>query len=61
MTHVDPEFPCIAQYPADAWEEAGTPTMTTKGWAKVCLKVAEKDMNNLQNVFDVAESLSEKR
>eukprot|EP00974_Lingulodinium_polyedra_P049975 4806557-Lingulodinium_polyedra.AAC.1 len=23
MTHVDPDFPCVAKYPVDAWREAG--------------------------------------
>eukprot|EP00974_Lingulodinium_polyedra_P056592 5442893-Lingulodinium_polyedra.AAC.1 len=34
--------------------------MTTKSWAKLCVKVAEKDLSNLQGVFDVAKDLSEK-
>eukprot|EP00974_Lingulodinium_polyedra_P028710 2764575-Lingulodinium_polyedra.AAC.1 len=34
--------------------------MTTTGRAKLRLIVAEKDMKNLQNVFDIAESLSKK-
>eukprot|EP00974_Lingulodinium_polyedra_P111697 10802036-Lingulodinium_polyedra.AAC.1 len=33
--------------------------MTTTGWAKLCLQMAEKDMNNLQNAFGVAESLKD--
>eukprot|EP00974_Lingulodinium_polyedra_P056684 5451711-Lingulodinium_polyedra.AAC.1 len=61
MTHNFPEFPCIAKYPADAWEEAGAPCMTTKSWANLCIKVAEKDISNLQNVFEVANTLSEKK
>eukprot|EP00974_Lingulodinium_polyedra_P030698 2954927-Lingulodinium_polyedra.AAC.1 len=44
MTHVVEGFPCIANYPIDEWEEAGTQMMTTKGWANLCLKVAEKDL-----------------
>eukprot|EP00974_Lingulodinium_polyedra_P038177 3659578-Lingulodinium_polyedra.AAC.1 len=61
MTHVDAEFPCIAKYPVDVWEKAGAPTMTTTGWAKLYLKVAEKDMKNLQTVFNVAETFSGKK
>eukprot|EP00974_Lingulodinium_polyedra_P035106 3372628-Lingulodinium_polyedra.AAC.1 len=57
MTHVVEGFPCIAKYPIDECEEAGAPTMTTKGWAKLCLKVAEKDLKNLQNIFAVAKTL----
>eukprot|EP00974_Lingulodinium_polyedra_P043922 4217102-Lingulodinium_polyedra.AAC.1 len=38
MTHNYPEFPCIAKYPVDAWEEAGAPCVTTKSWAKLCMK-----------------------
>eukprot|EP00974_Lingulodinium_polyedra_P076710 7426406-Lingulodinium_polyedra.AAC.1 len=45
----------------DAWEEAGAPCMTTKSWAKLGMKVAEKDQSNLQNVFEVAKNLSEKK
>eukprot|EP00974_Lingulodinium_polyedra_P017564 1704055-Lingulodinium_polyedra.AAC.1 len=58
MTHNVPEFPCIAKYPVDAWEEAGAPWMSTKGWAKLCMKVAEKDLSNLQHVFDIANDLT---
>eukprot|EP00974_Lingulodinium_polyedra_P067835 6567083-Lingulodinium_polyedra.AAC.1 len=61
MTHNYPEFPCIAKYPVDAWGEVGAPCMTTKSWAKLCMKVAEKDLSNLQNVFEVAKDLSEKK
>eukprot|EP00974_Lingulodinium_polyedra_P081508 7892267-Lingulodinium_polyedra.AAC.1 len=35
--------------------------MTTTGWAKLCLKVGEQDFTNLQNVFNVAESLGGKK
>eukprot|EP00974_Lingulodinium_polyedra_P062825 6065419-Lingulodinium_polyedra.AAC.1 len=56
MAPVAKGFFCIAKYPIDEWEEAGAPMMTTKGWAKLCLKVAEKDLKNLQNMFDVAKS-----
>eukprot|EP00974_Lingulodinium_polyedra_P129104 11208771-Lingulodinium_polyedra.AAC.1 len=34
--------------------------MTTKSWAKLCMKVAEKDLSNLQGVFEVAKDLCEK-
>eukprot|EP00974_Lingulodinium_polyedra_P078667 7618996-Lingulodinium_polyedra.AAC.1 len=61
MTHSYPEFSRIAKYPVDAWEEAGAPCMTTKSRAKLCMKVAEKVQSNLQNVFEMAKDLSEKK
>eukprot|EP00974_Lingulodinium_polyedra_P087970 8530903-Lingulodinium_polyedra.AAC.1 len=50
MARVVEGFPCIAKYPIDEWEDAGAPMMTTNGWAKLCLKVAEKDIKNRQNM-----------
>ena len=54
MTHEVEGLPCIARYPIDMWELNGAPIMTTKGWAKLCMKIAEHDLDNLQNVFDLA-------
>eukprot|EP00974_Lingulodinium_polyedra_P118766 11168518-Lingulodinium_polyedra.AAC.1 len=34
--------------------------MTTKSWAKLC-ENSEKDISNLQGVFEVAKHLSEKK
>eukprot|EP00974_Lingulodinium_polyedra_P125148 11193437-Lingulodinium_polyedra.AAC.1 len=59
MTHNFPELPRIAKYPVDAGEEPGAPCLTTKSWAKLCMKVAENDLTNLENVFEVAKTLSE--
>eukprot|EP00974_Lingulodinium_polyedra_P100649 9749554-Lingulodinium_polyedra.AAC.1 len=61
MTHQYPEFPCIAKYPVDMWEEAGEPCVTTKSWAKLCMKVAEKNLSNLQGVFDAATKLCDEK
>eukprot|EP00974_Lingulodinium_polyedra_P070325 6805340-Lingulodinium_polyedra.AAC.1 len=60
MTRNYPEFPCVAKYPVDAWEEAGAPCMT-KSWAKLRMKIAEKDRTHLENVFEVAKTLGEKK
>eukprot|EP00974_Lingulodinium_polyedra_P044497 4268194-Lingulodinium_polyedra.AAC.1 len=42
MTHTIKSSPCIAKYPVDEWETTSAPTMTAKGWANPCLKVAER-------------------
>eukprot|EP00974_Lingulodinium_polyedra_P130542 11214237-Lingulodinium_polyedra.AAC.1 len=47
-------IPGIAKYPVDLWELNGAPVMTAKGWAKLCMMIAEKDLDNLQHVFDAA-------
>ena len=54
MSHLIDGIPCIAKYPIDLWEINGAPMMTTKGWAKLCMNIAEKDLDNLQHVFDTA-------
>jgi len=50
-------FRGVARYPLLAWEEAGRPVMTKKYWAKFCMKVAAKDLTNLEHLFRVAEAL----
>eukprot|EP00974_Lingulodinium_polyedra_P104665 10133881-Lingulodinium_polyedra.AAC.1 len=56
-THTVKGFPRVAKCPTDEWETTGAPTMTTKGWAKLCLKVVDKDLNHLQRIFDIAAEL----
>ncbi len=53
MTHVLPgqEYMAIARYPIDEWMASGQPILST---IKLCLKIAEKDLENLQSVFDTA-------
>ena len=50
-------FRGVARYPLMAWEAQGTPVMTRKHWAKFCMKVANKDMINLEHLFRVAETI----
>ena len=54
MTRVVDGVPCVARYPIDMWELNGMPMMTTKGWAKLCMLIAQQDLKNLQNVYDTA-------
>ena len=54
MTHEVDGVPCVARYPIDMWELNGAPMMTTKGWAKLCMLIAQQDLKNLQNVYDTA-------
>ena len=57
MTQLVPEFPGVAKYPIDAWEAMGKPKLTTSGWNAMCMCIAQKDMEGLQGVFDVAERI----
>ena len=54
MTHQLLEFPGIAMYPTSKWEDAGSPTMTVKGWAKLCMRVAAGNLTSLGTVFEIA-------
>ena len=57
MTHLLDDFPGVAKYPIDAWEEAGAPAMTSKSWVKLCVRVAQNDLTNLQHIMDIAQKL----
>ena len=50
-------MPGAARYPIDEWEKAGCPSFSTVSWIKLCVKVAEGDMTNLANVFEVGAKL----
>ena len=41
MTNRLPEFPCVARYPIDSWEAMGSPTLSTKGWIEMCMRIAQ--------------------
>ena len=62
MTHtleVDGKpFRGVARYPLLEWEAQGALVMARKHWAKFCMKVASKDLTNLEHLFRVAESIS---
>ena len=58
MTHLYEEFPGIAKYPVDKWEREGNLVLDAKGWCKICLKIAEKDMDNLGTIFETATKFS---
>ena len=51
-------FRGVARYPLTAWEAQGAPVMTRKHWAKFCMKVAAKDLTNLEHLFKVAEAIA---
>ena len=59
MTHIlDKEiFPGIAQYPIWKWEKGKQECITHNGWCKLCIKIAEGDMDNLGLIFDRAQGL----
>lgn len=58
-THVmDPAIlPGVSKFPVDEWERSGEPSLSESGWAALAMKVASKDMTNLQAIFDVGESV----
>ena len=50
-------FPGVARYPVDEWKREGRSCITSKGWAKLCLRIANNDMAHLENVFKAATTL----
>ena len=60
MTHQISGFPGVARYPIDEWEEAGSPMLTVTGWCVLCMKVAEKNMEDLHKVFTCAEGVKKR-
>ena len=48
-------FPGIAKYPVDDWIAEGQPCITEEVWTKLCLRIASKDRQNLENIFSAAE------
>ena len=59
MTNVvDPnEMPGIARYPVWRWERGGAVCLTQAMWCKICMKIAENDMENLGLIFDKAQEM----
>eukprot|EP00974_Lingulodinium_polyedra_P087065 8439868-Lingulodinium_polyedra.AAC.1 len=55
--HTIEGIPRIAKYPIDLRAMNGAPMMTAKGWAKLCMMIADKYLDNLQHVFDTAAEL----
>jgi hypothetical protein len=53
-------LPGVARFPVDEWEKSGEPCLTQAGWAAMAMKVASKDMRNLQAIFDVGANIVEK-
>ena len=54
MRHIMEDFPMVAKYPIDAWEKMNSPYMSVRSWAKLCIRVAEKNLTSLQNIMEVA-------
>eukprot|EP00975_Prorocentrum_lima_P066741 12910941-Prorocentrum_lima.AAC.1 len=50
----------IAKYPIDQWMAAGQQVITTKGWVKLCMKIASRDLDNLSKVMTVRQELDAK-
>ena len=57
MTHVmDPDlYPGVSRFPVAEWEARGEPVITTAGWCKLAMKVANKNLKDLSSVFEVAQ------
>ena len=55
MTHHESGFPGVSRYPIDEWEQNNSPMITVAGWCKLAMKIASKDLDNLQDVFDIAQ------
>eukprot|EP00974_Lingulodinium_polyedra_P006585 626674-Lingulodinium_polyedra.AAC.1 len=51
---------CIRDSPIDIWEQNGAPVMTAQSWANPCMNIAEKDLDNLQHVFNTTVRLGGK-
>ena len=47
-------FPGVSRFPIDEWKKAGEPCLSVSGWAALAMKIAEKDLDNLDQVFTVA-------
>eukprot|EP00975_Prorocentrum_lima_P026152 5496808-Prorocentrum_lima.AAC.1 len=47
----------IAKYPIDRWMAAGQPMITTKGWVKLCMKIASRDLESLSKVMTVCQDI----
>eukprot|EP00975_Prorocentrum_lima_P002332 509090-Prorocentrum_lima.AAC.1 len=47
----------IAKYPVDRWMAAGQPMITTKGWIKLCSKIAAKDLGHLSKALALCQHL----
>ena len=60
MTYLVEGFPCIARYPVDEWIDNGEPYLSTVGWCKLCMKVADRDLTTLHTVFTTADTLMDK-
>ena len=51
------QFSGVARYPIDAWEAAGSPMLTTTGWIKMCMRIAQKNISELHVVFEASQQL----
>ncbi len=57
MTNIlNDELIGIAKYPIDVWRDAGEPRITTKGWIKLCMMIARKDLEKLNSILKWAQS-----
>ena len=58
-THVIPGVATagIARYPVDQWIREGQLMISEKGWAKLCIRIAQNDISNLALIFEKANEL----
>ena len=47
-------FPGVGHFDLKRWGQENQPVLTTVGWLKLAIKVAENDLENLVDVFNVA-------
>ena len=54
MAYTLPAFPGVAQYPVGEREAVGDPMCTVETLGSVCFAGGERDMTNLEGVFELA-------
>ena len=55
MTHNIDGLPMIAKYPISEWKNMGAPYFSQKSWCMLCMKIADKDFEHLEKVFETAQ------
>lgn len=48
-------LPGVARFPVQDWVNSNKPVLDDAGWYALAARIAEKDMQNLDNVFILAE------
>ena len=59
---IDPvRFPGVGRFPVDQWKKDGQPCLDAAGWYSLCMKLAMNDLTNLQGVFDLGKTYTERQ